>query len=138
MYSLSTDLSCSDFSFHQHINRQLLMQFFYINHKKCLSKKILYQYFVVSLPCLGQLLLWKHLICNYIALSKNTMVRATKCSSKTAEVLLGADGYELTWVWYLSRCRNYKWFQKPQNSLCLHFFKKSFFWYPVWNSPCLT
>ena len=45
------------------------MQFFYIqNRKMCLSKTILYQYFVVFLSCLGQFLLWKHLICYYIAM----------------------------------------------------------------------
>ena len=45
------------------------MQFFYIqNRKMCLSKTILYQYFVAFLSCLGQLLLWKRLICYYIAL----------------------------------------------------------------------
>ena len=36
------------------------MQFFYIqNRKVCLYKKMLYQYFVVFLPFLGQPLLWK-------------------------------------------------------------------------------
>ena len=39
------------------------MQFFHIpNRAMCLSKKILYQYFVVFLPCLRQFLLWKHVI----------------------------------------------------------------------------
>ena len=47
----------------------LLMQFFYTqNRKMCLSEKILYQSFVVFLPCLGQLLLSKRFICNYIRL----------------------------------------------------------------------
>ena len=38
------------------------------NQNMYLSKKILYQYFVVFLPYLGQLLLRKHVIYHYIAL----------------------------------------------------------------------
>ena len=34
----------------------------------CFNKKILYQYFVVYLPCLEQLLPWKHFIFHYAAL----------------------------------------------------------------------
>ena len=45
------------------------MQLFYIqNRKNCLSKKILYQYFAVFLPCLPQLLFWKYFIYHYITL----------------------------------------------------------------------
>ena len=47
----------------------LLVQFFHIpNCMMCLSKKILYQHFVVFLSCLKQLLPWKQFICHYIAL----------------------------------------------------------------------
>ena len=47
----------------------LIMQFFYIpNRTMCLSKQILYQNVVVFLTFLGQLILWKHLICQYIVL----------------------------------------------------------------------
>ena len=45
------------------------MQFFLIqNCKMRLSKKVLYLHFVVFLPCLEQMLRWKHFICHGIAL----------------------------------------------------------------------
>ena len=34
----------------------------------CLIKNTLYQYFVLFLPCLGQLPIWKHSIYSHIAL----------------------------------------------------------------------
>ena len=47
----------------------LLMRFFYIqNRKMCLSKPSFYQYLFGFLPCLALLLLWKHFICDRIAL----------------------------------------------------------------------
>ena len=39
---------------------------------------------------------------SFEAYSKNIREKATKCSLKLAEALLDADGYELTYVWYLS------------------------------------
>ena len=53
----------------RHFHRQFTYAVFYFqNRKMCLSRKIFHQYFVDFLPCLGQLLLWKHFICHYIAL----------------------------------------------------------------------
>ena len=52
----SISLFCSGFSFYENVNWQFIQ-----NHKMCLSKKIFQQYFVGFLPCLGQLLLWKHM-----------------------------------------------------------------------------
>ena len=47
------------------------MQLLYIqNPKMYLSKKILYYYPIDFFSCLGQLLLWKHFICHYVALSE--------------------------------------------------------------------
>ena len=70
----------------------LLKHVFYIqNHKMCLSKTTLCQYFAVFLSCLGQLLPGKHFICHCIALSKNVKEKATKRYLKTNEVLLDTD-----------------------------------------------
>ena len=71
--SVSLGLSYFGFTFYEHFNRQITRQFTYLlfyiqNHKICLNKKILYQYFVAFLPCLRQYLLWIHFICHYIAL----------------------------------------------------------------------
>ena len=38
-----------------------------------MSKKIFYQYSVCFLPCLGQLLLWKHFVCYYILIFYKTL-----------------------------------------------------------------
>ena len=47
-YSVSIGLSCSGFSFYEHFNRKFTYVVFYIqNRQMCLSKKILYQYFIV-------------------------------------------------------------------------------------------
>ena len=40
---------------------------------------------------------------SYKAYAKNVKEKAIKHSLKTTEVLLGADGYVVTFVWYLSR-----------------------------------
>ena len=55
-YSVRVSLSYSGFSFYEHFNRQFsyaVVLYLYIG----LSKTILCQYFVVFLPCLGQLIL---------------------------------------------------------------------------------
>ena len=53
-HSVSIGLSGSGFSFYEHFNRQLTYAvFLYSNRKMCLSKKILYQYFVVFFALLG-------------------------------------------------------------------------------------
>ena len=36
----------------------------------CLNEKVLYQYFIAFLSCLGQILLWKQFKYNYIELSE--------------------------------------------------------------------
>ena len=53
----------------------------------CLSRKILYQYFVGFM--LGCRLSFK-------AYVKDVRENATKCSLKTSDILLGADGHVLT------------------------------------------
>ena len=49
MHLVSIGLSCSGFSFYEHFNSHDAI--FYIkNRKMCVSKKILYQYFVIFSP----------------------------------------------------------------------------------------
>ena len=65
----------------------LLKQFFCIqNRKMCLSKKVFYQYFVAFYPAWDSFSSENVFICHCIALSY----------LKTNEVLLDADGHELT------------------------------------------
>lgn len=65
----------------------LLTQFFYNqNQKTCLIKQILYQYLLFLLPCLGQLLLRKHFICQYILLSEKH-IKCDKCITENISAL---------------------------------------------------
>ena len=77
---------------------------------------------------------------SFEAYAKKVGEKATKCSLKTTEVLLDADGHVLTYVSYLSRYNSSKSFEEPQKTLwCPDFFqKKKFFWCLLWKSPCPT
>ena len=62
--------------------------------------------------------------------------KTTKYSLKTTEVLLDADEYVLTWVWYLSNCSSSKLFQELHKFLMSWFlWKKRLVWCPIWNLP---
>ena len=61
--------------------------FFIFKTKMC--KTILDQYFVVSVPSLGQLLLWNYFICNYIALSEKWKQEGNKVLCKNYWASIG-------------------------------------------------
>ena len=56
------------------------------------------------------------------AYAKNVREETSKCSLKTAEVLLDADEHVLTYVSYLSKCSSSKLFKEPQK--LLNYFNK--------------
>ena len=75
----------------------LLKQLFYVrNLKVCLSKKILYQYFVVFCPAWDRFSSENILYVIAYHQEKNVKEKEIKCYIKTTEVLLDDDGQELT------------------------------------------
>ena len=103
----------------------LLMQLFYIqNHKTCLNKKILYQYYVVFVLLETTSLLKyynSYVIRQHQA--KNVKEKTTKCSLKTTEVLLDTNGHKL-------KCHIYQGtgitnYFKCHTKSCPHFFQEN-------------
>ena len=76
---------------------------------------------------------------SFDAYVKKVRKKVTKCSLKTTELLLNADGHVLTYVWCLSRYGNFKLIEEPQKLLTPWLFPKIFFaGCQVWNSTCPT
>ena len=96
-HSVSAGVFCSGFPFYEHFNRQFSEASLYIqNRKMCLSKKISYQYFVVFYLARDRFSTENILYVIAQHYAKSVKEKATKSHLKTTEVLLDADGHELT------------------------------------------